>query len=252
MAESTRTPLVLAAAAALVDRDGRILLTQRPPGKSLAGLWEFPGGKVEAGETPETALIRELREELAIDVQRSCLAPLSFVSHPYDDFHLLMPLYACRLWKGTPRACEGGPSLGRTSPVAGLADPPRQSVVAGAITGSAVTIAPAERPDLRVGERFHDGNGTGTGWHRPRTSKQTSTHARSWRHEGPRKPRKAHVTSRRNSGHVSSGLMEPLVVSDSRRHGAEPSDLLLALAPAAFKSSHRMGFRLSSLTSSAP
>lgn len=107
MAQSTRTPFVLAAAAALVDRDGRILLTQRPPGKSLAGLWEFPGGKVEAGETPETALIRELREELAIDIQRSCLAPLSFVSHPYDDFHLLMPLYACRLWKGTPRACEG-------------------------------------------------------------------------------------------------------------------------------------------------
>ena len=86
MAQPTRTPLVLAAVAALVDRDGRILLTQRPPGKSLAGLWEFPGGKVEAGETPETALIRELREALAIDVQRSCLAPLRFVSHPYDDF----------------------------------------------------------------------------------------------------------------------------------------------------------------------
>ncbi|TMV39138.1 (deoxy)nucleoside triphosphate pyrophosphohydrolase, partial [Thioclava sp. BHET1] len=87
---------VLVSAVALIDADGRILLAQRPPGKSLAGLWEFPGGKVEPGETPEAALIRELHEELGIQTQESCLAPLTFASHSYDDFHLLMPLYACR------------------------------------------------------------------------------------------------------------------------------------------------------------
>ena len=92
----------------MVDADGRVLLAQRPEGKSMAGLWEFPGGKVEAGETPEAALIREIGEELAIDTAESCLAPLSFVSHAYDDFHLLMLVYVCRKWKGTPRPVEGG------------------------------------------------------------------------------------------------------------------------------------------------
>jgi len=98
---------VLVSAVALVDPDGRILIAQRPEGKSMAGLWEFPGGKVEAGETPEAALIRELREELGIDTWASCLAPLTFASHAYDDFHLLMPLFACRKWDGTPIAQEG-------------------------------------------------------------------------------------------------------------------------------------------------
>lgn len=91
---------VLVAAALLIDPDGRVLLAQRPAGKSLAGLWEFPGGKVEPGETPETALIRELHEELGIETWNSCLAPLTFASHLYDDFHLLMPLFACRRWNG--------------------------------------------------------------------------------------------------------------------------------------------------------
>ena len=100
-------PLVLVAAAALVDADGRVLLAQRPPGKSMAGLWEFPGGKVNTGETPEAALIRELTEELGIDVAASCLAPFTFVSYSYPDFHLLMPLYVCRKWSGTPVAREG-------------------------------------------------------------------------------------------------------------------------------------------------
>ncbi len=97
--------LVLVSAVALIDPDGRILLAQRPEGKSLAGLWEFPGGKVEPGETPEACLIRELHEELGINTFESCLAPLTFASHSYDDFHLLMPLFACRKWTGivTPR-----------------------------------------------------------------------------------------------------------------------------------------------------
>ncbi len=93
-------PIVLVSAAALLDCDGRVLIAQRPAGKSMAGLWEFPGGKVEDGETPEAALIRELREELAIDTVASCLAPFTFASHVYDDFHLLMPLYVCRKWGG--------------------------------------------------------------------------------------------------------------------------------------------------------
>ncbi|MDC1230550.1 8-oxo-dGTP diphosphatase MutT [Octadecabacter sp.] len=98
---------VLVSAVALIDVDGRVLLAQRPEGKSMAGLWEFPGGKVEQGETPEAALIRELQEELGIDTWQSCLAPLTFASHSYDDFHLLMPVFACRKWGGTPTPREG-------------------------------------------------------------------------------------------------------------------------------------------------
>ena len=98
---------VLVSAVALIDVDGRVLLAQRPPGKSMAGLWEFPGGKVEAGESPEVALIRELHEELGINTWSSCLAPLTFASHSYETFHLLMPLFACRKWEGIPVAREG-------------------------------------------------------------------------------------------------------------------------------------------------
>lgn len=100
-------PVVLVVAVALVDADGRVLLAQRPEGKKLAGMWEFPGGKVEPGETPEAALIRELAEELSIDIKPACLAPLTFASHEYDDFHLLMPLYVCRRWQGDPAPREG-------------------------------------------------------------------------------------------------------------------------------------------------
>jgi 8-oxo-dGTP diphosphatase len=104
---STDRPVLLVSAVALVDVDGRVLLAQRPEGKHLAGLWEFPGGKVHAGETPEEALIRELKEELDIDTDVRCLAPLTFASHTYPDFHLLMPLYVCRVWQGIARPCEG-------------------------------------------------------------------------------------------------------------------------------------------------
>ena len=99
--------VVLVSAVALIDTDGRILLAQRPEGKSMAGLWEFPGGKIEDGETPEIALIRELEEELGINTWQSCLAPLTFASHSYESFHLLMPLFACRKWEGTPQSKEG-------------------------------------------------------------------------------------------------------------------------------------------------
>ena len=99
--------LLLVAACALVDADGRVLVAQRPPGKPMAGLWEFPGGKLRDGETPETCLIRELREELGIDTEASCLGPLTFASHGYDGFHLLMPLYVCRVWRGRPVPREG-------------------------------------------------------------------------------------------------------------------------------------------------
>ncbi len=99
--------LLLVVAVALVDPDGRVLVSERPPGKQLAGLWEFPGGKIEPGERPEETLIRELREELGIMVEEACLAPLTFASHAYPDFHLLMPLYVCRRWGGTPRSLEG-------------------------------------------------------------------------------------------------------------------------------------------------
>src|SRR6516225_10588308 len=114
MAISTSMPataadahIVLVSAVAVVDPDGRVLLAQRPAGKSMAGLWEFPGGKVNPGETPEAALIRELAEALGIDVTASCLAPFTFASHSYPEFHLLMPLYVCRKWSGTPVAREG-------------------------------------------------------------------------------------------------------------------------------------------------
>ncbi len=100
-------PIVLVAAVALVDRDGRVLIARRPEGKAMAGLWEFPGGKVDDGETPEAALIRELEEELGIRVPARCLAPLTFASHAYEEFHLLMPLYVCRNWDGAVTAREG-------------------------------------------------------------------------------------------------------------------------------------------------
>lgn len=98
---------VLVSAVIMVDVDGRILLAQRPQGKSMAGLWEFPGGKMEDGETPERALIRELREELGIDITEACLAPFTFASHTYEDFHLLMPCFLCRRWDGVVRGAEG-------------------------------------------------------------------------------------------------------------------------------------------------
>ncbi len=99
--------LLLVAACALVDIDRRVLIAERPAGKTMAGLWEFPGGKVEAGETPEAAVVRELAEELGVETSEKCLAPLTFASHAYDDFHLLMPLYVCHRWSGIPRGREG-------------------------------------------------------------------------------------------------------------------------------------------------
>jgi 8-oxo-dGTP diphosphatase len=98
---------VLVAAGALIDADGRVLVTRRPEGKTMAGLWEFPGGKVEADETPEDALIRELEEELGLEIPSGCLAPLAFASHAYDDFHVVILLYVCRKWRGSPRGREG-------------------------------------------------------------------------------------------------------------------------------------------------
>ncbi len=106
-APAAALPILLVVACALVDGDGRVLLAQRPEGKALAGMWEFPGGKLHPGETPEAALIRELREELDIDVTAACLAPLTFASHQYESFHLLMPLFVCRRWRGTMRGREG-------------------------------------------------------------------------------------------------------------------------------------------------
>jgi 8-oxo-dGTP diphosphatase len=103
---SAGAPLVLVVAAALIDGEGRVLMTKRPQGKALAGLWEFPGGKLNAGETPEVALIRELKEELGIDVEALDLEPALFASHAYPELHLLMPLYLCRKWAGVPRALE--------------------------------------------------------------------------------------------------------------------------------------------------
>ena len=103
---STQKPILLVSACALLDRDNRVLLAQRPKGKSLAGLWEFPGGKIETGETPEATLIRELYEELGVTTWESCLAPLTFASHAYEEFHLLMPLFICRKWEGYPSSRE--------------------------------------------------------------------------------------------------------------------------------------------------
>jgi len=100
-------PLVLVAACALIDADGRVLIAQRPEGKSMAGLWEFPGGKIEPGERPEETVIREMREELGIAIKETCLAPFVFASHSYADFHLLMPLFLCRRWEGIPEPREG-------------------------------------------------------------------------------------------------------------------------------------------------
>ncbi len=99
--------LLLVVAVALIDADNRVLIAQRPPGKQLGGLWEFPGGKIEAGERPERALVRELAEELGVTVKEECLAPLTFASHAYEDFHLLMPLYVCRRWEGFAQPREG-------------------------------------------------------------------------------------------------------------------------------------------------
>ena len=124
--------LVLVAACALVDADGRVLLTERPPGKSMAGLWEFPGGKLEAGERPEETLIRELKEELDIDVEAACLAPACFASEPLDGRALLLLLYICRKWRGQPRPIEGG-ALKWVRPVElhGLAMPPADKPLIG-------------------------------------------------------------------------------------------------------------------------
>lgn len=105
--QCARKKIVLVAAAALIDADGRILMAQRPAGKSMAGLWEFPGGKVDDGETPEFALMRELGEELGIETRPCCFSAVAFASHGYDDFHLLMPLFACRVWRGIPQPREG-------------------------------------------------------------------------------------------------------------------------------------------------
>jgi 8-oxo-dGTP diphosphatase len=107
MSDTKNLPILLVVAAGLIDVDGRVLIAQRPEGKKMAGLWEFPGGKVDPGETPEAALIRELKEELSIDTKESCLAPFTFASHEYDDFHLLMPLYLCRRWWGSVVPREG-------------------------------------------------------------------------------------------------------------------------------------------------
>ena len=107
MSADRKRPIVIVAACALLDREGAVLLAQRPPGRPLAGLWEFPGGKVEAGEQPEEALIRELREELGLEIAKEDLTPLTFASHAYPDFHLLMPVYLCRRWQGSVAAHEG-------------------------------------------------------------------------------------------------------------------------------------------------
>lgn len=106
IAETIMKPIVLVSAAALIDGDNRVLIAQRPEGKAMAGLWEFPGGKVQAGETPEAALCRELKEELNIKVCETCLAPFTFASHAYESFHLLMPLFLCRTWDGEPQPME--------------------------------------------------------------------------------------------------------------------------------------------------
>jgi 8-oxo-dGTP diphosphatase len=125
MRERQRHQIVLVAACALVDADHRVLLTRRPEGKPMAGLWEFPGGKVRKGETPEACVIRELEEELGLDTAENCLAPLTFASHAYPDFHLLMPVFVCRVWHGFPQAREGQAIRWfRPGDMAGLPMPP--------------------------------------------------------------------------------------------------------------------------------
>lgn len=124
-AEGFATTLLLVSAVALVDADDRVLLARRPEGKPLAGLWEFPGGKIATGETPETALIRELKEELGIETEESCLAPFAFASHSYENRHLLMPLFVCRVWQGQPEPREGQKlAWVRPSRMAGYPMPP--------------------------------------------------------------------------------------------------------------------------------
>ena len=124
-AHIAEVPMVLVAAVALIDADGRVLLARRPEGKSMAGLWEFPGGKVKAGETPEAALAREIKEELGVELCEACLSPFSFASHRYPDFHLLMPLYLCRKWDGIPAPREGQELKWlRPNRMAGVAMPP--------------------------------------------------------------------------------------------------------------------------------
>ena len=132
MSETNHRGRLFVTACALVDADGRVLLSTRPKGKEMAGLWEFPGGKVEPDETPEAALIRELDEELGVDTYASCLAPVSFASHPYEAFDLILLLYVCRRWKGQPRAIEGG-ELKWVYP-AGLRDYPMPKANAGLIS----------------------------------------------------------------------------------------------------------------------
>jgi 8-oxo-dGTP diphosphatase len=128
---SSHQPLLLVAACALIDVDGRVLVCQRPPGKQMAGLWEFPGGKVEAGETPEACLIRELNEELGISVTQACLAPFVFASHAYEDFHLLMPLYLCRRWEGfVERREHAALKWVRPTELSGLPMPPADAPLA--------------------------------------------------------------------------------------------------------------------------
>jgi len=134
-AEATR-PIVLVAAVALIDADGRVLLAERPEGKAMAGLWEFPGGKVDPGETPEAALVRELAEELGIDVHESCLAPFTFASHSYDGFHLLMPLYVCRKWSGIVIPREGQRlTWARAAQLANYAMPPADKPLVAMLRG---------------------------------------------------------------------------------------------------------------------
>ena len=168
--------IVTVAACALVDPDGRVLIAQRPEGKPMAGLWEFPGGKVESGETPEQSLIRELEEELGIVVKEACLAPLTFASHSYPDFHLLMPLYICRRWEGTAIAKEGQkPQMGAAEPAAGLSDAARGRAAGGAPDDAALSsIGPKgrgvdERFD-QVASRLSRGGSSRTSRARPRSN----------------------------------------------------------------------------------
>ena len=121
--------VLLVAAVAMIDADDRILMTKRPEGKHLAGTWEFPGGKVREGETPEAALVREVQEELGVDIAESCLAPFTFASHAYDDFHLPMPLYLCRIWRGLSKAGKARPEWARVADMPDLPCRPRTNLL---------------------------------------------------------------------------------------------------------------------------